>query len=275
MDVFWQLTTTGLANGMIYALVAIGFVIIYKASDVINFAQGPLLMAGAYLGYTFLSLELHPAVALALTLVSCALIGVFIALVVLRPLIGEPVISMIMATVALSSLIHAIVQGVWGARPRSFPLTMSFTHLVAIALVTFLLVGWFFRRSREGLAMRALADDQQAAMSVGVSLPRTLAIAWALASASAGLAGVLLASMVGVSQDVAVVGLRVFPVVILGGLDSMVGAMVGGAIIGLLEAYTGGYVGSGLQRVVPFVVLIAILMVRPYGLFGKKRMERV
>ena len=275
MDVFWQLTTTGLANGMIYALVAIGFVIIYKASDVINFAQGPLLLAGAYLGYTFLSLELHPALALALTLVSCALIGVFIALVVLRPLIGEPVISMIMATVALSSLIHAIVQGVWGARPRSFPLSMSFTHLVAIALVTFLLVGWFFRRSREGLAMRALADDQQAAMSVGVSLPRTMAIAWALASASAGLAGALLASMVGVSQDVAVVGLRVFPVVILGGLDSMVGAMVGGAIIGLLEAYTGGYVGFGLQRVVPFVVLIAILMVRPYGLFGKKRMERV
>ena len=275
MDVFWQLTTTGLANGIIYALVAIGFVIIYKASDVINFAQGPLLLAGAYLGYTFLSLELHPALALALTLVSCALIGVFIALVVLRPLIGEPVISMIMATVALSSLIHAIVQGVWGARPRSFPLSMSFTHLVAIALVTFLLVGWFFRRSREGLAMRALADDQQAAMSVGVSLPRTMAIAWALASASAGLAGALLASMVGVSQDVAVVGLRVFPVVILGGLDSMVGAMVGGAIIGLLEAYTGGYVGFGLQRVVPFVVLIAILMVRPYGLFGKKRMERV
>jgi len=275
VDVFWQLTTTGLANGMIYALVAIGFVIIYKASDVINFAQGPLLLAGAYLGYTFLSLELHPALALALTLVSCALIGVFIALVVIRPLIGEPVISMIMATVALSSLLHAIVQGVWGARPRSFPLSTEFTHLVAVVSVTFLLVGWFFRRSREGLAMRAVADDQQAAMSVGVSLPRTLAIAWALASATAGLAGALLASMVGVSQDVAVVGLRVFPVVILGGLDSMVGAMIGGAVIGLLEAYTGGYVGSGLQRVVPFVVLLAILMVRPYGLFGKKRMERV
>ena len=112
-------------------------------------------------------------------------------------------------------------------------------------------------------------------MSVGVSLPRTLAIAWALASATAGLGGALLASMVGVSQDVAVIGLRVFPVVILGGLDSVVGAIVGGAVIGLLEAYTGGYVGSGLQRVVPFVVLIAILMVRPYGLFGKKRMERV
>jgi len=275
VDVFWQLTATGLANGMIYALVAIGFVIIYKASDVINFAQGPLLLAGAYLGYTFLSLELHPALALTLTLISCALIGVFIALVVLRPLIGEPVISMIMATVALSSLLHAIVQGVWGARPRSFPLSMGFTHLVALSAVTFLLVGWFFRRSREGLAMRALADDQQAAMSVGVSLPRTLAIAWALASASAGLAGALLASMVGVSQDVAVFGLRVFPVVVLGGLDSLVGAVVGGAVIGLLEAYTGGYVGSGLQRVVPFVVLLAILMVRPYGLFGKKRMERV
>lgn len=275
MDVFWQLTATGLATGMIYALVAIGFVVIYKASDVINFAQGPLLMAGAYLGYTFLALELHPVLALALALISCALVGVFIALVVLRPLIGEPVISMIMATVALSSLVHAVVQGVWGSRPRSFPLSLDFTGLVAVAAATFLVVGWFFRRSREGLAMRAVADDQQAAMSVGVSLPRTLALAWALASATAGLGGMLLASMVGVSQDVAVVGLRVFPVVILGGLDSMVGAIVGGVIIGLLESYTGGYVGSGIQRVVPFVVLVAILMVRPYGLFGKKRMERV
>ena len=117
MDVFWQLSETGLATGVIYALVAVGFVIIYKASDVINFAQGPLLLVGAYLGYTFLSLDLHPLVALMLTLVSCALLGVVIALVVLRPLIGEPVISMIMATVALSSILHAIVQGVWGCAP--------------------------------------------------------------------------------------------------------------------------------------------------------------
>ena len=275
MDTFWQLTATGVANGLIYSLVAIGFVIIYKASDVINFAQGPLLLAGAYLGYTFLALDLHPLLALALTLIACALLGVFVALVVLRPLIGEPVISMIMATVALSSLLHAVVQGIWGARPRAFPVSVDFTALVVVAATTFLLMGWFFRRSREGLAMRAVADDQQAAMSVGVSLPRTLALAWALASASAGLGGMLVASMVGVSQDVAVVGLRVFPVVILGGLDSMVGAVIGGVVIGLLESYTGGYVGSGFQRVVPFVVLVAILMVRPYGLFGKKRMERV
>lgn len=275
MDVFWQLTATGLANGIIYALVAIGFVIIYKASDVINFAQGSLLMAGAYLGYAFLALDLHPVLALALTLVACALLGVVVALAVLRPLIGEPVISMIMATVALSSVLHAMVQGVWGSRPRSLPLSVDITVLIAVAAATVCLVGWFFRRSREGLAMRAVADDQQAAMSVGVSLPRTLAIAWALASASAGLGGTLLASLVGVSRDVAVVGLRVFPVVILGGLDSMIGAVVGAAIIGLLESYTGGYIGSGFQRVVPFVVLIAILMVRPYGLFGKERMERV
>ena len=123
--------------------------------------------------------------------------------------------------------------------------------------------------------MRAVADDQQAAMSVGVSLPRTLALAWALASASAALGGVLLASLVGVSQDMMAIGLGVFPVVILGGLDSLEGADVGGAVIGLIEAYTGGYVGMGVQRLVPFVVLILILMVRPYGLFGKKRMERV
>ena len=275
MEVFVQLTVTGFANGMIYALVAMGFVIIYKSSDVINFAQGPLLLLGAYLGYTFLSTGLPPALAVGLALAAAALAGAAIALIVLRPLIGEPVISMIMATVALSSLLHAVVQGIWGVRPRGFPLTTDHRLLTAVAVSALGLLGWFFRRSREGLAMRAVADDPQAAMSVGVRLERTLALAWALASAMAALGGILLASLVGLSQDVAAVGLQVFPVVILGGLDSMAGAVIGGAVIGLIEAYAGGYVGMGIQRLVPFVVLILILMVRPYGLFGKKRMERV
>lgn len=275
MDVFAELTLAGLANGMIYALIAIGFIIIYKATDVINFAQGPLLLLGAYLGYTFLSLGLPVWLGIGLALGVAALVGVAIARFALRPLIGEPVISMIMATVALSSILHALIQGIWGVRPRNFPLNVDRPVVIGVAAVSLVALGWFFRRSREGLAMRAVADDQQAAMSVGVSLPRTLSIAWALASAAAALGGILLAGLVGVSQDITAIGLRVFPVVILGGLDSIVGAVIGGALIGLVEAYAGGYVGMGVQTLVPYALLLVVLMVRPYGLFGKRRMERV
>ena len=248
MDVFAELTLAGLANGMIYALIAIGFIIIYKATDVINFAQGPLLLLGAYLGYSFLSLGLPVWLGIGLALGVAALVGVAIARFALRPLIGEPVISMIMATVALSSILHALIQGIWGVRPRNFPLNVDRPVVIGVAAVSLVALGWFFRRSREGLAMRAVADDQQAAMSVGVSLPRTLSIAWALASAAAALGGILLAGLVGVSQDITAIGLRVFPVVILGGLDSIVGAVIGGALIGLVEAYAGGYVGRMNRR---------------------------
>ena len=275
MDVFAELTLAGLANGMIYALIAIGFIIIYKATDVINFAQGPLLLLGAYLGYAFLSLGLPVWLGIGLALGVAALVGVAIARFALRPLIGEPVISMIMATVALSSILHALIQGIWGVRPRNFPLNVDRPVVIGVAAVSLVALGWFFRRSREGLAMRAVADDQQAAMSVGVSLPRTLSIAWALASGAAALGGILLAGLVGVSQDITTIGLRVFPVVILGGLDSIVGAVIGGALIGLVEAYAGGYVGMGVQTLVPYALLLVVLMVRPYGLFGKRRMERV
>ncbi len=275
MDVLAELTVAGLANGMIYALIAIGFIIIYKATDVINFAQGPLLLLGAYLGYTFLSLQIPVWLGIGLALGVAALVGVAMARFALRPLIGKPVISMIMATVALSSILHALIQGIWGVRPRNFPLDVDRPVVIGVAAVSLVALGWFFRRSREGLAMRAVADDQQAAMSVGVSLPRTLSLAWALASAAAALGGILLAGLVGVSQNITATGLRVFPVVILGGLDSIAGAVIGGALIGLVEAYAGGYVGKGVQTLVPFALLLLVLMVRPYGLFGKRRMERV
>ncbi len=275
MEVLAELTLAGLANGMIYALIAIGFIIIYKATDVINFAQGPLLLLGAYLGYTFLSLPIPTWLGIGLALGVAALVGVAIARFALRPLIGEPVISMIMATVALSSILQALIQGIWGVRPRNFPLNVDRPVVIGVAALSLVALGWFFRKSREGLAMRAVADDQQAAMSMGVSLPRTLSIAWALASAAAALGGILLAGLVGVSQDITAIGLRVFPVVILGGLDSIVGAVIGGALIGLVEAYAGGYIGMGVQTLVPYALLLVVLMVRPYGLFGKRRMERV
>jgi branched-chain amino acid transport system permease protein len=146
---------------------------------------------------------------------------------------------------------------------------------IALAGVLLALLTLFFRKTKDGIAMRAIADDQQAALSMGISIKRVLAVAWAMAAAAAAVGGIMVANLVGVSHDISFVGLRVFPVVILGGLDSIPGAIVGGAVIGLLESYTGGYVGEGLNLIVPFVVLILVLMVRPYGLFGKEIIERV
>ncbi|REJ75185.1 MAG: branched-chain amino acid ABC transporter permease [Acidobacteria bacterium] len=290
MDTFLQLTLSGLTNGMVYALVAVGFVVIYKASDVINFAQGELLLFGAYLCFAFVGqFGLPWSLGVLLTMLSAAAVGLVIERTVLRPLIGEPVISMIMVTIGLSSVLKALVNGIWGPRPRAFPAFLPSGEVqigsaivgadrlltIVVAAVLLGLLSLFFKTTREGIAMRAIADDQQAALSMGIRIPRVLAIAWALAAVSASIGGILLANIVGVGGEISIVGLKVFPVVILGGLDSIPGAVVGGAIIGLLEVYTGGYIGHGLNLIVPYIVLILVLMVRPYGLFGKEIIERV
>ncbi len=290
MDVFLQLTVSGLSTGMIYALVAVGFVIIYKASDVINFAQGDLLLFGTYLiFFTVVQLGMPWSVGVLVTLAIAVALGLLIERTVLRPLVGEPIISMIMVTIGLSSVLRAIVNAIWGPQPRAFPsflpggevaigsAVVSADRVLAIPLALGLLavLGLFFRHTRDGIAMRAIADDQQAALSMGISIPRVFAIAWGLAAATAAIGGMMLGNIVGVSQNVAAVGLRVFPVVILGGLDSIGGAVLGGAIIGLLEVYTGGYIGHGLNLILPYIVLIVVLMVRPYGLFGREVIERV
>ncbi len=290
MDVFLQLTVSGLSTGMIYALAAAGFVVIYKASDVINFSQGDLLLFGTYLVFFAVAQTGLPwSVGVLVTVLLAVAVALAIERLVLRPLIGEPIISMIMVTIGLSSVLRATVNAIWGPQPRSFesflpagdvvfgPVILSADRLLSIpiALVVLAALWLFFRHTRDGIAMRAIADDQQAALSMGISIPRVFGVAWGLAAASAAIAGIMLAGIVGVSPNVAAIGLRVFPVVILGGLDSIRGAVIGGAIIGLLEVYTGGYVGHGLSLVVPYVVLVLVLMVRPYGLFGKEIIERV
>ena len=290
MDVFLQLTVSGLSNGMIYALAAAGFVVVYKASDVINFAQGDLLLLGVYLIFFSLAqVGLPWSMGVLATVLLAAAVGVAVERLVLRPLVGEPVISMVMATIGLSSVLRALVNALWGPSPRSFdsflpagevalgPAVVSAGRLLSIPIALAVLgaLALFFRYARDGIAMRAVADDQQAAMSMGISIPRVVGLAWGLAAASAAVGGVMLANVVGVSPNVAEIGLRVFPVVILGGLDSIGGAVIGGAAIGLLEVYVGGYVGHGLSLVVPYVALVAVLMVRPYGLFGKQIVERV
>ncbi|MGB1249453.1 MAG: branched-chain amino acid ABC transporter permease [Candidatus Promineifilaceae bacterium] len=293
MEKFLQLTLTGLTNGSIFALVALGFVLIYKASDVINFAQGDFLLVGAYITYGLIvQMGLPWGVGVLLTMVAAVGLGVIVERLVLRPMIGEPIISVIMVTIGLSSLLRAIVNAIWGTTGRAFPsflpqtpiniggAIISADRFIAMGIVAVLLLGFmvFFRYSKEGIAMRATADDQQAALSMGISVKRIFAIAWSIAAIVAAVAGVIVANIVELNgAAIAGIGLRVFPVVILGGLDSIQGAIIGGVIIGLLEAYTAGYTPSalGLSSVMPFIVLILILMVKPYGLFGEVRIERV
>ena len=290
MSTFLNLLVYGLADGAILALAALGFVLIYKATSVINFAQGEFLLVGAYMFYTAF-------VVLGLPLIAAALVGVVVATVVgvvverfiLRPMIGEDPISIIMVTIGLSMLLAALVQMFYGTSPKSqpailprssveflgatVPLNRLLVILIAAAVLTAFTV--FFRRSRHGIAMRAVADDQQAAMTMGISVRRIFALAWVLAAVSALIAGVLLADISAVDQNIAAFGLMVFPVVILGGLDSVPGTIVGGLVIGLLKQFVSGYLDPGLATVIPYVVLVLILLVKPYGIFGETRIERV
>ena len=293
MDKFIQLTLSGIADGAILALVALGFVLIFKSSDVINFAQGELLMIGAYLTFaTIGQIGLAWPLGIILAVGLAALAGVLIEQLVLRPLIGEPVISVIMVTIGLSALLRALVGAIWGTAPLAAPEFIPETPVrilgasvgvnrlwaIGVSIVLLIILTLFLRRSNEGIAMRAVADDQQAALSMGISVKYTWAVAWAIAAITAAVGGILLASIFGgVGADIGRVGLLVFPVVILGGLDSIAGAIVGGLIIGLLKQYAGGYLPSelGMGEVAPFMILVLILLVRPYGLFGQKIIERV
>ncbi len=280
----------GLADGTILALAALGFVLIYKATSVINFAQGEFLLVGAYMFYTaFVVLGLPLVVAVVVGVVVATALGVLVERLILRPMIGESAISIIMVTIGLSSLLNAVVQMFYGTRPKEMPAvlptgsvhvlgaTVPLNRLVVILIAAVVLTAFtvFFRKSRHGIAMRAVADDQQAAMTMGISVRRIFAMAWALAAVSALIAGVLLADISAVDQNIAAFGLLVFPVVILGGLDSVPGTVVGGLLIGLLKQGTANYFDPGLATVVPYVVLVLILLVKPYGIFGETRIERV
>jgi len=287
---FVQLTITGLANGAVLALAALGFVLIFKATGVINFAQGDFLLIGAFAVWSFVvQVGLHWTVAVAAALLLAVVLGVLVERLVLRPMIGEDPVAVIMVTIGLAAVLQAGVQMIWGVTPRRLPefipqgvfrlgavtIPQDRVFAVLIAAVVLATFSVFFTRSRHGIAMRAVADDQQAALLQGISVRRIFAMAWALAAVSAVIGGTLLANLTGVSGTITEIGLLVFAVVIVGGLDSIPGAIVGGAIVGLLQQYTSGYIGGGLQQVVPFVVLVLILLVRPYGLFGEVRIERV
>ena len=291
---FLQLLVQGLAVGSVYSLVALGFVLIYKASGVINFAQGELLMLGAYACLAFMVQTNLPFwAALGLTIVVMALVALILERLVLRPLIGEPVISIIMATIGLAAVFKAATAAAWGTQLRSFPAIFPdqpvklgeivisqvyiWTFLTAMALMV--AFGLFFKFTRLGVAMRATANSHQVALSMGISVKAIFALSWCISAVVSAIGGVLIGSINGVNITFSDFGLKVFPAVILGGLDSIPGAVIGGLVIGILENLSGGYLsrvfGGGVKEVAPFVFLVLILMIKPYGLFGTKEIERV
>ncbi len=293
MDIFLQLIVSGIAVGGVYALVALGFVLIYKATSVINFATGELMMLGAYVCLTLLThLNIPFALVFAFTLIFAFLSGVIIERVILRPLIGEPIISIIMVTIGLSSILKGLAHIIWTASFRSFPeilpaepWDLGFAIVPSalkwgfiFGIVGVIIFSLLFKYSRIGIAMRANASDQQVAQSMGISAKMIFALSWSFAACAAAIGGIVIGNISGIHPQLGSVGLKVLPVVILGGLDSIAGAILGGFIIGILENLAGGYINPilpGFKDVAPFIVLVFILMIKPYGLLGKKIVERV
>ncbi|MEM7445159.1 MAG: branched-chain amino acid ABC transporter permease [Pseudomonadota bacterium] len=290
----YQLMLTGLIIGTLYGVVAMSFALIYKASKVINMAQGEFLLIGAWICWYFLiEYQLPFWIGFPLTLVVMLVFGILLQIVVLRPLIGEPIISVIMVTIGLSIVFQALMKWLFGVSPQPYPQIFASPNVdifgaqirtvyvlsIAVSLVIVGGFAWFFKFSKMGLAMRATAFDQQAAQSLGVSVKSVFAMSWAISAMVSAVAGIVVGVVNSVSSDLSFFGIKVFPAVILGGLDSIVGAVVGGIIIGLLEhfaVYIDLFAGVGnLQQIVPFYVLIIILMIKPYGLFGTKDIERI
>jgi branched-chain amino acid transport system permease protein len=288
------LVVHGALVGSIYALVALAFVVVYKASRMINFALGEwVLLASRLVASAFHTLGFGLLGALGFACAGMAAFAVLFSRVVLLPLIGQPLISLVMVSIGLGILIRGAVPLMFAGIPGAIPLPLpdvsfaiqgvpiSSDKLVtaAIAAASITALTWFFHGSRMGLALRAIANDQQAAMMVGISLRRSFAITWALAGALAVLAGTLWTTVSGGGFGVEVMGLKVFPIVIIGGLDSIPGTIVAAILIGVLESLAVGYlepvVGGGFAGVVSYVVLLGTLFFRPYGLFGRPDVVRV
>jgi branched-chain amino acid transport system permease protein len=291
MGIFLQLLVNGISLGFIYSLSALGFVMIFKSSSVLNFAHGELMAFGAFLFLVFSTwLKLPIVLTFVLTLVGSFALGFFVERFFLRPLIGEALIQVIMLTVGLAAMFKGAMLFFFGGDVHDYPkflpegLSLDLVYLkipsvyVAaffIGILFLILFGFFFKYSSQGIYMRSVADNQPAAMSLGVHVRRVFALSWAIAALVAAMSGIILGIIFGVNvHDMTSMGLKVFPVVILGGLDSIGGAIVGGVIIGLLETYT-GYFSASLKEVIPYIVLVIILMVKPYGLFGLVEIERV
>jgi branched-chain amino acid transport system permease protein len=298
MQFFFEVLIGGLLSGVMYALVALGFVLIYKASGVFNFAQGAMVFFAALTFVGVMELGVPYGFALILTFAAMVLLGVATERVVLRPLVNQPQITLFMATIGLTFFIEGLAQGMWGASVRGLeipgiqdePIEWAmdnwgigiskfdlFAAGVSAVLVSVLAV--FFNKTRVGRALRAVADDHQAALAIGIPLQNIWRIVWAVAGFVALVAGLMWGARNGVQFALTFVALKALPVLIIGGFESVAGAIVGGLIIGaaekLGEVYIGPMVGGGIEGWFPYVMALLFLLVRPEGLFGERHIDRV
>ena len=299
MDVvfFFEVLISGMLSGVMYSLVALGFVLIYKASGVFNFAQGAMVLLAALTFVRFLEMGMPMWLALAVTLLVMVVLAVIIEKVVLSRLVNQPLIILFMATIGLNYFLEGLAQGVWDSQVHGLDLGIEDVPWAALEEATGMFVSVFdvvaaviagslvlvlsivFHRTKVGRALRAVSDDHQAAMSVGIPLDRLWAIVWAIAGVVALVAGALWGQRLGVQFSLSIIALKALPVLILGGFNSILGAIVASLIIGsgekLAEVFLGPYVGGGIENFFPYVLAMLILFIRPEGLFGDKIIERV
>jgi len=290
MDVLLNLLASGIVIGSVYGLIASAFAIIFKTTGVLNFAQGEIMMLVAYVSYSLAQvLPFGFPVLVLVTILAAAAIGVAVERMFIRPMSGQPLFAIVMVTIGLAVMLRSLIVIIWGSSGESFaseikdqlievgPVLLFSEQILAVALfiLVSVAIALFFRFTRLGSAMRATAQDEAVAMLMGVNVKRISALAWAMAAVVSGLAGIAFAMMFARSPDMWFVGLRAFPAAILGGLDSPLGSGIGGILVGVIGELSEGYVGQGLKEISGFVVIIIILMVRPYGLFGEKELERV
>lgn len=290
---FWQFLIIGVSVGSIYAAVALGLVLIYRATNVVNFAQGEFVMLGGFLAYTLLGCALPFWLVVILTVILMGLIGLLSERFVLRKISSGPLIAIIMITLGLSIFVKGTATIIWGTNNYVFPNVFPGQPLqvggimiqpvyfwsIFLVLLLFVLFAIFFKYTNWGLAMRATADNQMAAASLGIRTLTVITLSWVIAGFVAGIGGILLSSVTVLNTNISIVGLIAFPVVILGGLDSPLGAVVGGLFIGVLESLAAGYIspaiGGASEQVVAYLTLLIILLLKPYGLFGRQGIERL
>jgi branched-chain amino acid transport system permease protein len=296
MNFLLQLVVTGFGLGMVYALIAIGFVIILKCSKAFNIAQGQFVMIGGYLGYTFMvTFHLPVWVSLLAAVAVAAILGILIERLTLRPLVGQSVLAVIMMTIALGAVLDGLATLIWGGEYKAYHGVLPTINLkvgeisippetligIIVSIITVTILMILFRYTKAGLGMRATAEDEKVVQSVGIKVTTIYAISWVIACVVGVISGILLGGVSGVSTALSEAGMKAFAVVLLGGIDSIGGAIVAGIILGILENIAAGYLdpmlpsGGGLANVFPFIVIIVVLIIKPHGLFGLARIERI
>jgi branched-chain amino acid transport system permease protein len=291
---FLQFVITGISVGMVYALIALGFALVWKSSSVANLALGQIVLISSWFTYSMLvQADLPLYIAFPLVLLFALFLGWTIERFALRPLIAQPILSLITVTLGVGYFIEGVITFIWpwsvDALPRLFPgqvihigpavISQEYVWVVGICLLIFVLLTMFFRYHKMGIAMRATADDQMAVQACGIPVTRVFSTSWMFACVVAAIGGILISSIGGITHGLVETGLKSFSVVILGGLDSFGGAVLAGPIIGLAESLGGGYLTTylwaGVKDIIPFVIIIIVMVIKPYGLFGEERIERI